>query len=313
MTTLITGTGLIGTSFAQLAVARGEDVVFLDPVLREEYIRSKLGNADFKMVADDVRNLPGIIKTIRDYKVDTVVHTASLIGGKVAEPIHNGYAVNISGILNIAEAVQLTGVKRLVHISTFGVYDWRRITEGPVSEDAVRGQGSPYSNSKVSQELILEAYSLKYGFETIVLRPANVFGVGHFSAGSRGGEKVQDLVMAGITGTPARIAEEQTMAFVYIYSKDIGRAVELAATVKIPEKNVFNLGYDFVTSFDDLVDEIKKIVPKLKVEIVKGTPPNSRSVSLDVSAAKKYLGWEPEFTIQEALADYAAELKREIG
>ncbi len=97
MTTLITGAGLIGTSFAQYAVRRGEDVVFVDPQPREEYVRAKLGNADFKIIADDVRNLPGMIAAINETKPDTVVHTASLIGGRVGDPIHNGYAVNIGG------------------------------------------------------------------------------------------------------------------------------------------------------------------------------------------------------------------------
>ena len=313
MTTLITGAGLVGTSFAQNAVRRGEDVVFMDPAPRDDFIRAKLGNADFKLVRDDVRNLPGLVAAITDHAADTLLHTASLIGGRVADPIHDGYAVNIGGVLNVAEAAHLCGVKRVVHLSTFGVYDWRRITEGPVAEDGPRGQGSPYSNSKAAQELILEAYSLKYGFELIMLRPANVFGVGHFSAGSRGGEKVQDLMMSGITGDVARIAEEQTMAFVYIYSKDIGRAVDLAATVDMPEKNVFNLGYDFVTSFDDLTAEIRKVAPKLNVEIVKGTPPLSRTIPLDVSAAEKYLGWTPEYDIGAALADYAADLKAGMG
>ena len=313
MTTLITGAGLIGTSFAQNAVKRGEDVVFMDPAPRDDFIRAKLGNADFKVVRDDVRNLPGLVAAITDHKADTLLHTASLIGGRVADPIHDGYAVNIGGVLNVAEAAHMTGIKRVVHLSTFGVYDWRRIAHGPVAEDAPRGAGSPYSNSKAAQELILEAYSLKYGFELIVLRPANVFGVGHFSAGSRGGEKVQDLVMSGITGNVARIAEEQTMAFVYVYSKDIGRAVDLAATVDMPEKTIFNIGYDYVTTFDELTATIKKVVPKLDVEIVPGTPPLSRTIPLDVSAAEKYLGWTPEFEMEAAFADYAAELKAGMG
>ena len=54
MTTLITGAGLVGTSFAQCAVRRGEDVVFVDPQPREDYVRAKLGSADFKIIADDV-------------------------------------------------------------------------------------------------------------------------------------------------------------------------------------------------------------------------------------------------------------------
>lgn len=313
MTTLITGAGLVGTSFAQCAVRRGEDVVFVDPQPREDFVRAKLGNADFKIINDDVRNLPGMIAAINDTGADTVVHTASLIGGRVANPIHNGYAVNIGGALNVAEAVQLTGVKRLVHLSTFGVYDWRRIAQGPVAEGAPRGQGSPYSNSKVSQELIMEAYSIQYGFELIMLRPANVFGVGHFWSGSGGGQKVQDLVTSGLTGEVAKIPEAQTMAFVYLYAKDMGRALDLAATVDMPEKNIFNIGYDYVTTFDQLVDTVKHVLPGLNVEIVPGTAPLSRNIALDVSAAKDCLGWEPEFTMAEGFADYAADLKAQMG
>ncbi len=313
MTTLITGAGLVGTSFAQNAVRRGEDVVFVDPLPRDDFIRAKLSNADFKVVQDDVRNLAGLVKAIADHKAETVLHTASLIGGRVGNPIHNGYAINVGGALNVAEAVQLTGVRRLVHISTFGVYDWRRIAQGPVAEDAPLGAGSPYSNSKAAQELILEAYALKYGFELIVLRPANAFGVGHFWAGSRGGEKVQDLVMSGITGNVARIPEEQTMAFVYVYAKDLGRAIDLAATVDMPEKTIFNIGYDYVTTFDELTATIAKVVPKLNVEIVPGTPPLSRNIPLDVSAAEEVLGWTPEFEMEAAFEDYAADLRAEMG
>jgi UDP-glucose 4-epimerase len=314
MTTLITGAGLVGASFAQHAVRRGESVVFLDPAPREAFLRAKLGNAGWRLVNEDVQSLPGLIGAIEDCGAGTVVHTASLIGARVADPIHRGYAVNIGGAMNVAEAVRLCGVKRLVHLSTFGVYDWRRIQAGPVAEDAPRGQGTPYSNSKVSQELIFEACRKQYGFELMVLRPANVFGVGHFAAGSGGGRKVQDLVTAGIRGETARVPEAQTMAFVYLYARDMGRAVDLAATVPVPaETNVFNIGYDVVTAFDSLVETIRRQLPRLKVEIVPGTPPVSRDFPLDVSAAARHLGWTPQFTMDEAFADYIADLQAETG
>ena len=50
MTTLITGAGLVGTSYAQYAVRRGEKVVFVDPIPRQDFIRAKLGNADFVQI-----------------------------------------------------------------------------------------------------------------------------------------------------------------------------------------------------------------------------------------------------------------------
>jgi nucleoside-diphosphate-sugar epimerase len=314
MTTLITGAGLVGTSFAQHAARRGQDVVFLDPAPRDDFIRAKLGNADWRLINDDVRSLPGLIAAIEGCKADTVVHTASLIGGRVGAPLHNGFAINIGGAMNIAEAVRLTGVKRLVHLSTFGVYDWRRITKGPVAEDSPRGQGVPYSNSKVAQEMIFEASSKQYGFELMMLRPGNVFGVGHFAAGSGGGRKVQDLVTAGLTREPARIPQAQTMAFVYLYARDMGRAVDLAATRPVPAAgNIFNLGYDVVTGFDELVETIRKQLPRLKVEIEPGTPPVSRDFPLDMTAAKTHLGWTPEYTMDEAFADYIERMKVELG
>ena len=56
-------------------------------------------------------------------------------GGRVGQPIHNGFAINIGGMMNVVEAVRLTGVRRLVHLSTFGVYNWRRESGAAVDED----------------------------------------------------------------------------------------------------------------------------------------------------------------------------------
>jgi nucleoside-diphosphate-sugar epimerase len=160
--------------------------------------------------------------------------------------------------------------------------------------------------------MILEAYSQDAGFDLFMLRLANVFGVGHFWAGSGGGKKVQNLVMAGITGEVARIPEEQTMDFVYLYSKDCGRAIDICATVDQPPERVFNIAYPFVTSFENLVSIIKDQLPNLRVEIIPGVAPRNRGSALDIERAKNMLGWEPEFSIEEAFADYTADLKAQL-
>jgi UDP-glucose 4-epimerase len=313
MTTLITGAGLVGTSFAQEAVRRGEKVVFVDPLPRADYIRDKLGNADYAYINEDVRSLPGLISTIQEHKVETILNTASVIGKRVGDPIHFGYALNVGGTQAVADAARLTGIKRIIHASTFGAYDWRKIKEGPVPEDNLLGQGTAYSNSKVSQEMILEAYAADAGYDLFMLRLGNVFGVGHFWGGSGGGQKVQDLVMAGITGEVARIPEEQTMDFVYLYAKDCGRAMDICATIDAPSENVFNVAYPFVTSFDELVGAVKAQLPNLRVEIVPGTPPLNRALPLDITRAREMLGWEPQYTMEEAFADYIADLKTQMG
>ena len=312
MTTLITGAGLVGTSYGQHAVRRGEKVVFVDPIPREDFIRNKLGNADFTYLNEDVRSLPGLIATINKYEVDTILNTASVIGKKVNDPIHFGYSLNVGGTQAVADAARLTGIKRVVHISTFGAYDWRKVGKGPIAEDDLLGTGTAYSNSKVAQEMIIEAYALETGFDLFMLRLGNVFGVGHFWGGSGGGQKVQDLGMAGITGEPAKIPEEQTMDFVYLYAKDCGEAIDICATIDAPTENVFNIAYPVTTSFDELVEIISGQLPNLRVDIVPGSPPVNRAAPLDISRAKDMLGWEPKFSMQDAFEDYVADLRVQL-
>ncbi|MBB42328.1 MAG: hypothetical protein CMM44_01035 [Rhodospirillaceae bacterium] len=311
MTTMITGAGLIGTSYAKHALRRGQKVVFVDPICHEEYLKRQLGRTEnYVFLNEDVRSLTGIIKIIKDYKVDSLLHTASVIGKKAGDRIDYGYDLNVGGTLSIANAVRLTGIQRVVHISTFGAYDWRKIKTGPVKEDNFLGSGAPYSNSKVAQEKIWEAFAINADFKVVMLRLANTFGVGHFWSGSEGGKKFQDLLLAGIKGETAKIPEEQTMDFSYVYSKDVGRAIDQAMLADSPKEIVFNIGYEVIHSFNDLVLGAQKHLPNLKVEIVPGTKPVNRALPLDCSRARKVLDWLPEYNFDEAIEDYVYDLRK---
>ena len=310
MTTVVTGAGLIGTAFAQNAIARGEKVVFVDPEPRADFLKLKLGDKGYALARYDVRDLPALIATINEHAATTVVHTAGLIGNRVQQSLNAGFDINLGGTRNVAEAVRATGVKRLVHISTFGVYDRRRESgNAPVAEDFPRGGSRAYGAFKAAKELILEAYAAAYKFELIMLRPANVFGLGHFWAGSSGGMKMQRLVEAGLDGGTARIPSSETMANEYIYAKDIGRAVDAATTTKAPPQIHFNIGNGYVSSFEDVLAALKTLCPNVRYEIEAGEPPHSKLAPLDISAAKKHLGWEPRFTLQAAFEDYLKDLK----
>lgn len=308
---MVTGIGLVGTAFAQTALQRGERLIFFDFQPRGEFLRRKLGDARVDVVQKDIRDLPALVQAIKDYNVDTVIHTAGLIGGRVAESLYTGLQINVMGTINVCEAVRLTGVKRLVHISTLSVYNRRLEGSTPISENFPRGDGFAYGNSKVAKELMLEAYQRLYGFELIVLRLANVYGLGHFWGGSAGGGKIQTLLEKGIRGETARIPQEQTMSFEYIYFKDVGRAIDLAATVPLPAKTVFNIGTGQVLTFDELTKAARRALPNLKIEIIPGKPPRlSVSQPMDCSRAKEFLSWEPQFTMDQAFEDDTQELKR---
>ena len=75
----------------------------------------------------------------------------------------------------------------------------------------------------------------------------------------------------------------------FLYAKECGRAIDICSTITPPTENVFNIAYPFITSFDDLVTQIKDQLPDLRVEIVSGTPPVNRAEPLDISRAKEML------------------------
>ncbi|MBI3063644.1 MAG: NAD(P)-dependent oxidoreductase [Deltaproteobacteria bacterium] len=293
-TTLITGLGLVGTSYAQHALKRGENIVFYDVAPRKDFLAHKLGSANVTVVQRDVRDLPALIETVQKFKCDTVIHTAGLIGGKVGNPIYTGLQINVMGTINVAEAVRLTGVKRLVQISTFGVYDRRQGEPNPIDEGFRRGPGEAYGNSKVAKELMVEAYQRMFGFELIVLRLANVYGVGHFAGGSGGGEMVQNMLQTGIKGGVAKIPQESARDFEYVYYKDLGRALDKTGVI---------------IKFDDLVATAEKLLPKLQVELIPGQRPRPAKQPMVIEKAKQVLGWTPEFDIVAGFKDYIEELK----
>jgi nucleoside-diphosphate-sugar epimerase len=310
MATLITGIGLVGTAFAQLALNRSERLVFYDFQPRRDFLAKKIGSADVAVIQKDVRDLPALVEALQKNKIDTVIHTAGLIGGRVAEALYTGLQINVMGTINVAEAVRLTGVKRLVLISTMGVYDRRQESSRPVEEDFPRGEGNPYGNSKAAKELMVEAYQQQYGFELIVLRLANVYGFGHFWGGSGGGEIIQTMLQKGTTGGLVRAPQEQARDFEYVYYKDVGRAIDVAATVPMPAQKFFNIGTGMIVKFDELIAMVQRLLPKLEVEIIPGKPPRSAKQPLSISRAKELLGWEPIYRNMEmGLKDYIEELK----
>lgn len=309
MTVLVTGAGLVGTAFAQVAIARGDDVVFVDPEPRADYLALKLGAKGWRLERGDVRDLAGLIAVAHKTKPTAIVHTAGLIGKRVEESLATAFEINLRGTLNVAETARLAGVPRLVHISTFGVYDWRRAMTSPLAEDFPRGPGRGYGNFKVAKEMILEAHGRLHGYGLVMIRPANVYGVGHFWGGSSGGAKMQALIASGINGETARIPASEAGANEYIYAKDVGRAVDLAVSLPALKGAVFNIGTGIVTPFSKLVEAVQKVLPNLKVEIEGSVVEIERGQPLDISAAKRELGWSPAFTLEAGFADYAKDLK----
>ena len=309
MNILITGAGLIGANAARHAVDAGHKVVLFDLSPNRDYIQKVVGKDKVDIVAADIRDLPALLSAMEKFNVDTMVHTAGLIGSRVQENSYNGATNNILGTINILEASRLRKLKRVVYVSTFGVYEREKISDGAIRETHPIGGHNLYATTKVCSEHLFHAYATLYNLDTIIIRPGGVFGRGYYVGGSTVGMVMRDLALDIIQGGPLTIDAKTYGPNEYVYGKDVGLALFLACQAQNPKQRTYNAGTGVVYGPEKLAEVVKDLTPNIQVK-VSGTSSGdrSRSIPMDISVTKAELGYAPRFSLKEALRDYMDEL-----
>jgi len=309
MNVLVTGGGLIGCHFAKRMADDGNRIVIYDLSPNRDYIDKVVGMNRAEVVAADMRDLPALLAALKQFDVDTMVHTAGLIGKRVAENSYTGATNNIVGTINVLEAARLQALKRVVYVSTFGVYDRDKIKQGPVREDAPVGGHNLYTTTKACSEHLVHAYAHLYNLDTIIIRPAGVFGRGHYVGGSTVGMVMRDLALKIIKGEPFSIDAKIYFSNEYVYAKDVALALDLACKARAPKQRIYNAGSGAVTTASDLAQAARELLPKAEVKVIGDDGADGHAkFPLDLSKSKAELGYVPQFPLKEALRDYMEEL-----
>jgi UDP-glucose 4-epimerase len=178
MNILITGgAGFIGSHLVDACLARGDTVSIIDNLStgREENISTVLSEGKVELHRIDIRNKEALLSVFESFKPDVVCHLAAQINVRTSmkDPLQDA-EINIIGGLNVLECMRAVGCKRIIFSSTGGaLFDDDRL---PYDETMTPSPSSPYGIAKLTLERYLEFYSHQYGFETTILRYANVYG-----------------------------------------------------------------------------------------------------------------------------------------
>jgi len=309
MNILITGAGLIGTHCARQAVDAGNKVVLFDLAPNREYIEKVVGKDRADVLAADMRDLPALLSALERFNVDTLIATAGLIGSRVAENSYTGATNNILGTINVLEASRLRRLRRVVYVSTFGVYDRAKISANVIRETDPIGGHNLYTTTKICSEQLVHSYTAMYKLDTIIIRPGGVFGRGHYVGGSTVGKVMRDLALNMIEGDPITIDAKTYGPNEYVYGKDVGLALFLACQAQNPKQRIYNAGSGVVTGPDALARTVGELIPKIEVKVIGSSGAASeKNAPLDLSTSKAELGYAPRYPLKEALRDYMDEL-----
>lgn len=160
-TILVTGgTGYIGSHTAVSLMNAGYDVILLDNLYNSkravvDRIETITGKRP-KFYEMDILDRKGLDQVFAENHIDAVIHFAGYkaVGESVEKPLLY-YENNISGSINLYQAMKKAGCKTIVFSSSATVYG--NPEKCPITEDEkVGGTTNPYGTSKLMNEKILE-------------------------------------------------------------------------------------------------------------------------------------------------------------
>ena len=314
MKLLITGApGWFGTRLVKSLHKRGYIVRCL--VLEGEDI-SDLKRIGAEIIYGDITK-PATLNHATN-EIDIIVHACGIIHPKMFK-ISMLYAINRDGTKNILKAAVLNKVKKIIYISSNAAVGFNKKRDKLLTEKDVPKPYTPYGHSKYQAEKIVQKYQKSGKIETVILRPCWFYGPGQpkrqttlmkmiqnsrpilFGDGNnlRSMTHIDNLVHATILSIEKTVAngqiywisDEKPYTMNYIYN-----TIAKQLKVKIKPKKIPYIVSNIMELTDIILSKLGIYIIQLHVggEMV-------RNITCSVDKAKKELGYEPKFTLEEGM------------
>ena len=171
----VTGaSGMLGVYICRALLAEGARV---RGVVRNPQKAAFLEEEGVVFARADLNDRSSLTKAF--HGVEALISNAALYSMKKMLAWEENYRANKIGTENVYEAAHQAGLKRIVHISTFGVYKLRigrAVTEDSPQYEGEKREGGAYRATKQMSEALAWNLAKKYGFQLTTLRPPAIYG-----------------------------------------------------------------------------------------------------------------------------------------
>ena len=324
MSILITGgCGYIGSHTCIELLRSGYHIVVLDNYYNadpEALARVKeLSGKDFPFYHCDIRDAEGLRSIFREHDIDVVIHFAGLkaVGESVQKPLEY-FDNNVNGTLVLCQVMREFGCKRLVFSSSATVYGMNN--PSPLNETMPVGAvTNPYGRTKYMIECILQDLCVSDpAWSVVLLRYFNPIGAhesGRIGEDPNGtpnnlmpyisqvaiGKLPQLSIFGDDYDTP-----DGTGVRDYIHVVDLARGHVCAVNYARKHNGVeaVNLGTGTGYSVLDLVHAFERVNGvKVPYVVSPRRPGDIATCYSDPSKARKLLGWEAQYGVEEMCRD----------
>jgi len=268
---------------------------------------------------DDIRDLEHLSVALRRAEPEIVLHLAAqaLVRRSYADPVET-YATNVMGTVHLLEAVRACpSVRATIVVTSDKCYENKEWDWG-YRENEPMGGHDPYSNSKGCTELVVSAYRASFfGTETFAqhrmglasARAGNVIGGGDWAED----RLVPDFIRAIVAGEALRVRSPKA-------ARPWQHVLEPLSGYMVLAQRLCEDGPRYAESWnfgpDDRdakpVEWLTETLVALWGDGARWTldggehPHEAHYLKLDISKARSQLGWQPRWTLSEALARVVA-------
>ena len=311
MRVLITGgAGYIGSSLARRLLADGSKVILFDN-LSSSLPRNLVDlSGRAKLVAGDILDLSHLLRVARDNQVQRIVHTAAVVSvpASMERPLFTA-KVNIEGSLNVLETARLSGIDRVVDISSAEAYG--AFEQDPAPEEHPLNSTTPYGITKAAVERFGNHYTEHHGIHYVAARISYAYGIGN-PRPTLPRPWMEDA-LAGRRTVVAR-GGDQRIDFTCVDDTIEGLRLLLAAPRL--EHRAYNIASGRAVTLREAAAQIKQLMPAWEYEIGPGLPEQSPGYvaplkgSLDITRAARELGYQPKYDLAGGFSKNLEDLRQ---
>jgi UDP-glucose 4-epimerase len=310
------GLGVIGSWVTRNLVERGIKVVTYDYTVDTFLIKDIV--KDVNCVTGDVLDFPKLISTIKNNRIERIIHMAALMIPPMEANPYMTYRLNVDGTVNILEAARVMDVRRVVYTSSQAVYDMARgeyaFPEAkPMDEDYPKAPATVYGATKLFMEHMCSSYNRIYGLDFVSTRFSLTYGPG--KQARHGAVAINStMIESGMLGKSLRIPAGGDQIIDMVYHTDAANGVVLACLAETPKHRFFNISSGKGETLRHLAEVINSIVGKACIEIGPGLNPlgtkDANYLVLSIDRAREELGYVPRYGLEAAVRDYIQTMRR---
>ena len=311
---LITGgSGFLGSHLIRYLIENDYEIVNYDKSPANQALQLIISPVNKNIINEygSLLDITSILNVIKTYKINQIVHCGAILDlpYNLKRP-YETYMVNTVGSINIFEAAKLMNISRVINISSIAVYTSKKYEpmneEHPILLPDEGNSTGSYGASKAAAEIIAQSYWANDGVDCITLRLSAVYGYG-----MRNPMYIKPMVENSVLGKPTVFKTGGAMSRDYTYVKDVAQAIKKSLEVDSSKisKRIFLSTSGKMNTAMDVANIVKEFIPDSKIgiglELSEEEKINMKTrATLDISAAKKQLGYEPAYNLKRGIAEY---------